>query len=77
LNNLRGYLKRNWKEAMVMENISSLVPRSDAEIAILKELEMVGGDADTGYIVNRAMEHFPILQTPEEKSREVPTGQLW
>lgn len=60
-----------------MENITVLVPRSDAEIAILKELEMVGGDADTGYIVSRAMECFPVLQMPKEQDRKTPSRHPW
>jgi restriction endonuclease Mrr len=58
-------------------SISSLVPNDEAEKAILRELAMIGGDADTAYIVNRSMEHFPVLQRPEEKTRITPAGHLW
>lgn len=59
------------------ENISLLVPRDEAEMAILKELTMIGGDADTGYIVSRAMERFPVLKIPKEKGRQTPSGHPW
>lgn len=58
-------------------SVNSLVPNDEAEIAILWELVMIGGDADTAYIVNRSMKHFPILQSAEEHNRMTPAGHLW
>ena len=59
------------------ESVNSLVPRDDAELALLFELFMCGGEGDTGYIVERAMARFPVLQTQKELNRETPSGRGW
>lgn len=65
------------KVAEVMKSINSLVPREEAELALLRELCMCGGEGDTGYIVERSIARFPILQTASELNRETPTGRPW
>ena len=60
-----------------MKSINSLVPREEAELALLRELCMCGGEGDTGYIVERSIARFPILQTASELNRETPTGRPW
>lgn len=59
------------------DSINSLVPNKDAQLALLWELYKCGGEGDTGYIVDRAMACFPVLQTPTQLDREVPIGRPW
>jgi len=58
-------------------SINSLVPNEDAELALLSELHKCGGEGDTGYIIDQAIIHFPILQTSNERDRETPSGRPW
>ena len=58
-------------------SINRLVPNAEAELALLWELYKCGGDGDTGYIVERAMARFPVLQTPTQLDRETPSGTIW
>ena len=58
-------------------SINSLVPNKDAQLVLLWELYKRGGEGDTGYIVDRAMVHFPVLQAPTELNRETPSGRPW
>ena len=60
-----------------MKSINSLVPREAAELALLRELYICGGEGDTGYIVERSIARFPILQTASELNRETPIGRPW
>jgi len=59
------------------DGINSLVPNEDAELALLQELYKCGDEGETGYIVEQAMAHFPILQESSEFNRETPSGRLW
>lgn len=35
------------------KSINSLVPNEDAELALLREIRICGGEGDTGYIIDR------------------------
>jgi len=57
-------------------SISQLVPRQEAEMALLKELQEDGKLSRTGESVEEAMKHFPQL-SPVELQRRTPSGTLF
>lgn len=56
-----------------------MVPKEAAELALLRVMYNAGPEKalPTGYIVKKAIEYFPNLQTPTEQSRETPSGKPW
>lgn len=57
-------------------SISQLVPRQEAEMALLEELRKEGRLSKTGECVGEAIEHFPQL-TPAELQRRTPSGTIF
>jgi len=56
---------------------SGKVPKSLAQLALLLELNLNGGEGDTGDIVASAMTRFPYLESPEAVGMETPAGIPW
>ena len=59
--------------------ISWMAPVEAAELALLRVMYNAGHEEalPTAYIVKKAIERFPNLQTPTEQSRETPSGHPW
>jgi len=57
-------------------SISQLVPRQEAEMALLEELRKEGRLSRTGKSVGEAIERFPQL-TPAELQRQTPSGTIF
>jgi hypothetical protein len=57
-------------------SISRLVPRQEAEMALLEELRKEGKLSETGKSVGEAIKHFPQL-TPAELQRRTPSGTIF
>jgi hypothetical protein len=57
-------------------SISQLVPREDAELALLEEMQKEGKPIKTSELVARAIKHFPQL-TPAELQRRTPSGTMF
>ncbi len=57
-------------------SISHLVPRQEAEMALLDELRKEGKFSKTGKSVGEAIKHFPQL-TPAELERRTPSGTIF
>jgi hypothetical protein len=55
---------------------SQLVPREDAELALLEEMQKEGKPIKTGELVERALKHFPKM-TPAELQIRTPSGSLF
>jgi restriction endonuclease Mrr len=57
-------------------SISRLIPRQEAEMALLEELRKEGKLSGTGKSVGEAIKHFPQL-TPAELQRRTPSGTIF
>jgi restriction endonuclease Mrr len=57
-------------------SISQLVPRQEAEMALIEELRKESRVSKTGKCVGEAINHFPQL-TPAELQRRTPSGTLF
>jgi len=57
-------------------SISQLVPRQEAEMALLEELRKEGRLSRTGKSVGETIKRFPQL-TPAELQRQTPSGTIF
>ncbi len=58
-------------------SISSLIPISDREEALLDELRKEGKPLETGVLIKRVFRRFPHKLTPAELGRKTRSGYPW
>ena len=58
-------------------SISSLIPISEREDALLDELRKEGKPLKTGILVERVFRRFPHKLTPNERGRKTQSGYPW
>lgn len=58
-------------------SISSLIPISDREEALVDELRKEGEPLKTGILIERVFRRFPNELTPAELGRKTPSGYPW